>query len=445
MSRWLEVLYPKKTGIMKISMEENETSFKKTTLDNGLRIVTSEMPRTRSVSINVFIGVGSRYESEERAGLSHFVEHLVFKGTKRRPSPKEISGAVEGMGGALNASTDQELTVYWCKVPHPHFGDSMDLLMDMLRSPLLLQTDIDKERMVVLEELRMNHDYPGYKVDSLIDAMLWPDHPLGRDIAGTEESVNGITKDMVAEHMSRYYGPANMVVSVAGNVTHDEVVEHVASFSNGWSSNDPVEWTPVTHLQSAPQLGLEYRKTEQVHLSVALPGVSITHPDRFALDLLSIILGEGMSSRLFLEVRERLGLAYDIHSGVSHFQDCGAFVIAAGVDPKRVYDAVWTILAELGQVRDRVPDDELEKAKRLGAGRLMLQMEDTRAVSVWMGAQELLRGRILEVDEVVDLIDGIDAEDVQRVANDLLETSKLNVAVVGPCRGRRRLERMLSL
>ena len=198
--------------------EDNPLNFQKTTLDNGLRVVTCEMPHTRSVSISVFIGVGSRYESTERAGVSHFVEHMVFKGTTRRPAPGEISAIIEATGGLLNAGTEQEMTVFWCKVAEPHFQDSLDLLIDMLRDSLLDPEGIEKERMVVLDELGLINDNPGSKVDALTDQMLWPDHPLGRDIGGTKESVAGITRDMLLEHIERYYTPSNTVVSVASNI-----------------------------------------------------------------------------------------------------------------------------------------------------------------------------------------------------------------------------------
>ena len=430
---------------MTTTTTDTPTAFEKSTLDNGLRIVTSEMPHTRSVSISIFVGVGSRYESEDEAGISHFIEHLVFKGTERRPDPIQISGAIESTGGIINAGTEQEMTVYWCKVAEPHFQDALDLLIDMLRNPLLEEESTERERMVVIDELSMINDYPNYRVDTLIDEMLWPDHPLGRDIGGSKESIAGISRDMVRGHMERYYTPTNTVVSVAGNISHQGVVQQLEELTEGWQSGDPSECAPVTHVQSESQMRLEYKKTEQAHLSIALPGLSQVHPEKHALDLLSVILGEGMSSRLFVEVREKRGLAYDVHSGVAHFQDCGAFVVSAGTDPKRIYDAVETILAEIGAMRDSVPEEELEKAKRLVAGRMLLRMEDTRAVSGWYGNQEALLGNIMDMDEVVEQVNAITTDEIQKVANDLLVTDRLNMAVVGPCRGQRKLERLLKL
>ena len=425
--------------------KDSLSTFQKTTLSNGLRIVTSEMSHTRSVSINIYIGVGSRYETPEQAGISHFIEHMVFKGTERRPTPFEISSTIEGTGGVINAGTEHELTVYWVKVAQTHFEESLDLLMDMLRNSLYEQEGIEKERMVVIEELSMINDYPGYKADALIDEMLWPEHPLGRDIGGTKESVTAISREMMLDYMARYYTPSNIVISVAGSVSHEDVVQQVETLCDGWPTFDPEGWSPFTHVQSEAQLSLEYRKTEQAHLCFAFPGVSLQHADRYALDILSVILGEGMSSRLFVEVREKEGLAYDVHSGVTHFQDCGAFVVTAGVDPSRVYSAVEKILAQVSGLRDAVPEDELEKAKRLISGRLLLRMEDTRAVSGWIGNQEMLLGRILNLEDVVERVNSVTTEELRRVAGDILVADKLNMAVVGPCRGKLRLQRLLKL
>ena len=420
-------------------------TYRKATLDNGLRVVTCEMPHTRSVSTGIFIGAGSRYESAEQAGISHFVEHMAFKGTHNRPTPEEISGSIEGVGGVLNAGTEQEMTLYWCKVAQPYFGQSLDLLVDMVRNPLFEPESVEKERMVVIDELNMTYDYPHYRVDALIDELLWPDHPLGRDIGGTRESVAGITRDAMVDYLGQYYSPSNVVISVAGSVSHDDVVSQVGALCDGWSTPSPAGWSTAGDTPPGPQLRLEYRKTEQAHMSIAVPGVALDHPDRYALDLLSVVLGEGMSSRLFLELRERRGLAYDIHSGVTHFLDCGALVITAGVDPKRVYDATETIMEQVAGMRDAVPEEELERAKRLAVGRMLLRLEDTRAVSGWMGNQELLTERILETDEVIERVAAVTPDEVRRVANEFLFTEALSMAVVGPCRGRKRLERSLRL
>ena len=419
-------------------------TFEKTTLDNGARVVTSSMPHTRSVTACVFVGVGSRYETEDNSGISHVIEHLVFKGTGRRPDPRDISGTVESVGGDINAATEQELTAYWCKVPQHHLEESLDLLIDMLRGSLYRPEDIEKERTVIFEEQRMVHDNPGHKVEALIDGLLWPDHPLGREISGTRESVANADREAVLGHLDRFYNPSNIVVSVAGNLEHDRVVHQLDALCEGWQPRPLQRWQPFDDSQAAPRLGLHYRGTQQAHLSLGLPGLPMTHPRRYALDLLSVILGEGMSSRLFLEIREKRGLAYDIHSGVSYFRDCGALMINAGVDPTQVYTAAEAIILEVGRLREGVPDDEAESAKRLVAGRLLLRMEDSMAVAAWMGGQELLVGRIADVDQVVDHVNRVTPQDIADVANDLFTTERLNMAVVGPFRGRSRFEKVLN-
>ena len=424
--------------------QTRQAPFRKTALANGIRVVSAEMPHARSVSVSVFLGVGSRCETAEQAGLSHFLEHMVFKGTPTRPLPQQISAAIEGGGGSINASTEQELTVYWCKVAQPYFAQSLALLIDILRNSLYRADDIEKERMVIFEELAMTNDHPGYKVDAIIDEMLWPDHPLGRDIGGSRESVAGITRDMMLAYLGEHYTPANVVVGVAGAVAHEQAVAEVERLCDGWMPGERARWQPYCGEQVEAQSRIEYRKTEQAHLAIALPGLSLTHPDRFALDMLSVMLGEGMSSRLFVEIRENRGLAYDVHSEVSHFSDTGALLIGAGVQPRRIYDAVQTILEQVGQLRDGVPEEELEQAKRLSAGRLMLRMDDTRAVANWLGQSELLLGKLSSPDEVIGRINAVSTEDIRRVANRLLDDRKLNIAVVGPCRGRQRIRRMLK-
>ena len=419
--------------------------FQKTTLDNGMRVVTSAMPHTRSVSMCIFVGVGSRYESDEEAGLSHFLEHMVFKGTASRPEPQRISAAIESVGGIINAATEHEFTVYWCKVAQPYFKDSLALLFDILRNSLYEPDALEVERQVIFEELGMINDDPGYKVDAMMDEMLWHKHPLGRDIGGTRESVAGISRDMMLEFLATHYTPDNIVVSIAGNIAHDDVVMHVERLSEGWERGGRNGWLPFTEERREPQSRLEYRKTEQAHMSIALPGLPVNHPRSYALDLMSVALGEGMSSRLFVEVREKRGLAYDVHSEVRYFSDTGAIVVSAGVDPKRVYDAAQTILEQVGALREGLPEDELEKAKRLSAGRLMLRMEDTRAVANWMGLRETLLGHISEVDDVIAEVNAITTDEVRTLANDVLLTENLNVAVVGPCRGHKRMRRLLKL
>ncbi|MEE8469715.1 MAG: pitrilysin family protein [Dehalococcoidia bacterium] len=419
---------------------------RKTVLSSGLRVVTSSMPHTHSVSICIFIGTGSRYEPPGQAGISHFLEHLCFKGTAQRPTSKEISESIEGIGGVLNGGTDKELTVYWAKVARPHFALALDLLVDMLRHSKFDPVEMENERNVIIEELNMCMDVPQSQVDVLIDEVVWPDQPLGRDVMGSKDTVAGIDRQMILDYLSSHYVSSNAVVSVAGDISHDEVLDSIIEALGDWAGGEPGGWSPAEDSQDAPRLGVERRKTEQTHLCLAARGLSHLHPDRFALDLLNVILGEGMSSRLFLEIRERRGLTYDIHSHVNCFRDSGSVAIYASIDPRKVEPTIEAILDELLKLKDeQVSGAEIVKAKELGKGRLMLSMEDTRSVASWIGGQELLTERILSVDDVVSIVDAITADDLQRVARELLLTSKLNLALVGPVRNQGRLERLLKL
>jgi len=419
--------------------------YQKSVLVNGLRVITGAMPHTRAVCINIFIGAGSRYEMEEEAGTSHFIEHLCFKGTQRHATAKEIAEAIEGVGGLLNGGTDKEFTVYWCKVARPHFPLALDLTVDILRNSRFDAQDMERERGVIIEEINESMDSPQHRVNLLIDEVVWPAQPLGRDIAGSKETVSALSREMLLGYMSRRYVPNNTVISVAGDISHEEVLSRMSEVLDEWAVAALHPPSSAEDRQEEPRLRIERRDTEQAHICLAVRGLSIAHPDRFNLDILNVILGEGMSSRLYLEIRERRGLAYDIHSYVDHFLDSGAVTIYAGVDPKRVADTVAVILEELARLKDEVPARELTKAKELTKGRLLLRMEDTRSVAGWMGAQELLTGQIRTVDEVASIIDAITPQDLRRVAAQLLLTEKLNLAIVGPVNGEDRLFRSLRL
>ncbi|MDP2949847.1 MAG: pitrilysin family protein [Chloroflexota bacterium] len=418
--------------------------YQKTTLPNGLRLLTAPMPHTHSVSIGIYVGAGSRYERQEEAGLSHFVEHLCFKGSHKRPTAKDIAEAIDGVGGLLNGGTDRELTVYYCKVAALHFGLALDVLVDMVRAPRFDPEEMEKERRVILEELAMIGDSPSQLVDLLMDEALWPDQPLGWDVAGTEQSVKAITREMALDYLCRQYVPNNMVVAIAGNVDPRQVEEQVAAFWGDRPPGSPSPWFPATD-GHGPRCALRYKKTEQSHLCLAVRGLPMHHPDRHALALLSVILGEGMSSRLFLELREKQGLVYDVHSYVSHFLDTGAFTVYAGVDPPKTVAALHVILEELVRLRDGVQAEELVKAKEMSKGRLLLRLEDSRSVAGWLGGQELLLGEVRTPEEVVTLLEAVTEEDLRRVAQKLLVTDQLYLALVGPFRSDRRFAPLLKL
>jgi predicted Zn-dependent peptidase len=423
----------------------SRVEYQRTTLPNGLRILVAPMPHTRSVSVSFYVGAGSRYETVEISGLSHFLEHMLFKGTERRPTAQQISEVIDSVGGILNAGTDRELTVYYAKVAKLHFLRALDLLADMLRNPVMDAAEVEKERKVVIEELAAVKDSPAQQADVLLDAIMWPDQPLGWDVAGTEDSVNALTRDGAVEYYRRQYVPNNIVASVAGAVQVDEVVQAIEALMGDWQPGAPSSWSAAVNGQTAARARTQYKKTEQAHISLAVRGVANTHPDRYAVDLLSAILGEGMSSRLFSELREKRGLCYDVHSYTSHFLDTGAFSVYAGVEPADAVEAVGAILEQLGHAKDGVPEAELTKAKELMKGRLLLRMEDTRSVSGWLGVQDLLTGRVRTVDEVVEQIDAVTADDLARVARDLFTPTTLNMAVVGPFRSEKRFAPLLKL
>ena len=417
--------------------------YQKTVLDNGLRIVTSAMPHTRSVCISLFIGTGSRYEEDAEGGISHFIEHLLFKGSEKRPNPGEISAAIEGIGGILNGGTDKELTVYWCKVAQDRFSQALDVLTDMLLHPIFEPKEIDKERHVIIEEINMSKDSPAQEVNILIDELLFSGHPLGRDIAGTRESVSAISREHMLDYLFRYYQPQNTVASIAGNIKHEKTIEEVAAVMTGWTSEKLTHRYRHYRPKPANRIKIENRDIEQAHLCLAIPGLSIVHPERFKLDLLNIILGQGMSSRLFTEIRDRMGLAYSIHSYVEHFLDSGALTIYAGVDTRKLMTAITAILEQMNQIKLNVSDAELTRAKEISRGRLLLRMEDSHNVAGWLGGQEVLTGKIFTPEEVTSIVDAITTEEIETLANNIFDDKKLCLAIVGPVAGEERLLEVL--
>jgi predicted Zn-dependent peptidase len=419
--------------------------YQKTTLDNGLRLITATMPHTRSVSIGFFIGTGSRYENELQAGISHFIEHMCFRGTLKRPTARDISTAVEGTGGIINGGTDKELTIYWCKVAQTHFHIAIDVLTDMLLNSKFDPANLEKERQVIIEEISMSNDSPPQRVAMLIDELLWPEHPLGRDTAGNKESVSTITRDMMLGYLTTHYQPSNTVLAIAGDIQQQETVTTINQILGSWKNMQPLPRYSAYKERPVRRLRIETRDLEQVHLCLALPGLSLLHPKRFQLDLLNVILGEGMSSRLFTEIRDKLGLVYSINSYVDHFLDTGSLIIYAGVETKNLSAAIQAILKELSQLSERIPESELVKAKELSKGRLLLRMEDSRSVAGWLGGQEVLTGRIISVDEVMSIVDGITTEELQQIAQELLVDDQLRLAAVGPVQQEEPLVELLKL
>jgi predicted Zn-dependent peptidase len=406
--------------------------YNKAVLDNGLRVITSTMPHSRSVCLAILAGAGSCYESKEEAGISHFAEHLFFKGTERRPTSREITQDIEGVGGIINAGTDKEVTVFWCKVASPHFSIALDVLSDLLLNSRFDTKDVEKERQVIIEEINMNLDIPQQRVNMLIDELLWPEQPLGREVTGYKETVSSLTRERLLDYVGRRYMPNNTVLSIAGNIQHEEAMAQIGPRFDKWPAGELVTAYTTDDKQTKARLRIEPKDIEQAHLCLAVHGFSRSHPQRFTLDLLNTVLGGGMSSRLFMEIRERRGLAYDIHSYTEHFLDSGSFGIYAGVDPAKTETALAAILEELSKIRHGIATSELTRAKELSKGRLYLRFEDSQNVALWYGTQEILVRQILDVDDVISIVDAITIDELQEVAQKILTDSELNLAVTGP-------------
>jgi len=377
-------------------------------------------------------GGGSRLEDDRLAGVSHFIEHLFFKGTQRRPTSKEIADAIEGVGGFINASTDKELTAYWARVPSEHMNLGFDVLFDIVANSKLDPADVERERMVILEELRMYQDQPQDLVQNLFEELIWPDHPLGRDIAGTEESVTRLSRDDILEYADAHYRLPNLVIGAAGSLSEQETLAVVTGGLSLRSDANGGEVPIAPPALAGPRVLVRRRDTEQAHICLGARAFSYLHPDRHALDLLNTVLGEGMSSRLFLNIRERLGLAYDVHSFTQKHRDTGYIGVYIGVEPKKAPDAVNAVVAELRALSDvEVSPDELARAKEFTKGRLRLELETTNGVAFWLTYQELLLGKIESIDEELAQVDAVKAVDVRRVAGEVF-SGALQMAVIGP-------------
>jgi predicted Zn-dependent peptidase len=423
---------------------ELQMPFHKTVLPNGLRVLTGPMPHTYSVAVSVYVGAGSRYETPEESGISHFIEHMAFKGTAKRPTAQLISEAIDGVGGVLNAATDREYTVFYAKVARQHLDLALEVLVDLVRTPVFDSVEMEKERKVIIEELAAVNDSPGEQVDLLLDELLWPDQPLGWDVAGTEESVTGISREMALSYLGSQYVPSNIVVSVAGNIDHETVVSAVQTAFGDSPAGLPRAWFPAENT-AEKRCSVLFKRTEQTHIAMATHGIPLGHPDRYAIDLLSVLFGEGMSSRLFMELRERRGLCYDVNAYTTHFLDTGSFGVYAAVDPRNGRTAVAALLEQLQALSDGIPEEELQRAKELAKGRMLLRLEDSRSVSGWLGGQEMLTSQILSPETVVTRIEAVTTKDLGRVVEGLVQNQKMTLAIVGPHRSDKRFASLLGV
>jgi predicted Zn-dependent peptidase len=419
--------------------------FERTALAEGPRVISTRLPSARSVSAAVFVRAGSRLESPDQAGMAHFLEHLTFKGTAAYPSTRSLSEAIEGVGGSFNAATDRETTIYWVRVPRRQTERALEVLGELVCRPNLDSAEIDREREVIVEEIRGYLDDPAEFAQILFQQAMFGSGALGREICGEESDVRGLRAAGIREFWSSTYRPANAVVAIAGDLEHAEAVELTsARFGRG---NGVVHgFEPAPALPAGARVLTGRRDTTQAQLCLGVPALPRDHPDSWTLGVLNALLGDGMSSRLFLALVDRDALAYDVASGIVEYADAGALQVTAGVDPGRVGRALDGILRELASLRDVVvPDDEIEKAKAYLSGGLELRMEETRHLAAWIGGQEALHDRVLTLDEALDAISRVTPADIVRLAGELFRVDLLRLAVVAPGRSLRGLDNHLRL
>ena len=409
------------------------TTWQIDTLDNGLRIVTTPMATAQSVNVCIFVGVGSRMEERRTNGICHYLEHMLFKGSAKRPTAMDISQAVEGAGGGLNAFTNKEFTGYWAHMPFDRLDLAVDVLADMVRHPLLDGAEIDRERTVVQQEIRRAHDQPAAWAGELLSRACYGDQPIGWPIAGTEESVEAMQRDDFVAHMAAWYAPENVVVAVAGNTTPGQVVTLIEERMVDAEKRAVPSFVVATPGLPAERVQVESRDTDQSNLYYGLRAISRTDPDRYPLTILNSLLGRGMSSRLFKEVRERRGLAYSVGSSVSRHHDTGVMAVSAGVSPEKAEEAGKVILEEVFKLVDEpVPEDELTRARDFTVGNFRLSLETTMALTQWTGENLVNTGEIEEIDDVVSKLAAVTSADVQRVARRLFTRDNVAMSLVGP-------------
>jgi predicted Zn-dependent peptidase len=411
-----------------------------TTLPNGVRVVTEEMPGARSVTTGFWVGVGARDEPDAVAGASHFLEHLLFKGTDSRTAA-QIAEAVDAVGGEMNAFTAQEYTAYYTRLPAGQLVLGLDILCDVLWAPAFRPHEIEAERQVILEEIAMEEDTPDDRVLTLLAEAMFPDHVLGREVLGTRRSISDMTREDIRGFHDAWYRPANLVVAAAGAVTHDEVVDGVTRRIGEAESGE----RPVRHAPTSPARSLEVlqRRGEQAHLAVGVPSLTKHDPDRFALTIANVVLGGGMSSRLFQKIREERGLAYSVYSYPASYADCGVLVVYAGTAPARLGEVRALVYEELDRLaQDGITDAELRVAKGYLEGSTVLGLEDSGGRMSRIGKSVLVHGDVVEVDEVLARYLAVTRADVQRVVERVLGANERTTAVVGP-QSRREVERAL--
>ena len=401
-----------------------------TTLANGIRVITEVMPHVRSISIGFWIGTGSRREVANENGISHFIEHMLFKGTPTR-SAEDIARSIDSIGGNLDAFTSKELVCYNTKVLDEHLPRSFAVLADIILRPAFREEDIAKEKGVIQEELKMDSDNPDYLVNELFSSNFWKDHSLGKPILGTKETVNNFNVDMLRGYYKKVYAPENLTITAAGNLRHHQLVQLVKDEFDSLARTEPVPvpTTPSTHARITLR---NKKELEQVHLILGVPGYPVNHEKRFTAYVLNTLLGGGMSSRLFQNIRERQGLAYSVYSDFGTYSDTGCFSIYAGTSLESARKVVESVMKEFHSLKqDLVPDEELRRAKDHLKGSLMLSLESTSSRMSNLARQEMYFKRFFTMDELVDRVEAVTADDVRGISQDLFDAKQIALTVLG--------------
>jgi predicted Zn-dependent peptidase len=419
------------------------STFQRHRLDNGLRVLTADIPSAQSVTCMVMLAAGSRYETPDTSGIAHFAEHMFFKGTERRPTARLVAGEIDAIGGQLNAFTSKEYTGYFVRCAAESRDIALDLIVDMLRNSKFDPDEIEREKGVIVEEMNMYYDTPRDYIGNVYDQLLYGDQPLGWDIVGREETVRAATRDTFMSYIGTWYHPSRMVLGLGGRVGADVLEQANELFGDlpAHDTGEPVAMQP--HANGRVKLFTKH--SDQAHIVIGVPSRPLNHPDRYVLQLIGTILGGGMSSRLFTEVRERRGLAYYVGAMNYSYTDAGSLYAQAGVDIKRIDDAVKTILSELRKIADEsVPADELEKARSFTKGRFVLELESPQGLIMFGLRREVLEGRAPDLEEILRGVDAVTAEDIQRVASELVRDDALRLAVIGPFDDAGRFETLLG-
>ena len=404
-----------------------------TTLGNDLRVLTTRIPTAQAASIAFFVGIGSRWEQPRTNGLSHYIEHMLFKGTERRRTSSDISEAIEGAGGQLNAYTTREITCYWNNLPFERVETGIDVLADMLQHSLFEPEEIDRERSVVQQELRRSHDNPSAWVGELTGRAVFGDQPVGWPVGGSLETVEALQRPDFLTHMEAFYTAENSVLSVAGNIEHDQIVELAEREFSALPGGKAREMPPARHGLPEEHVIVEERDIEQTNLTLSMQALGRHDPDRYSFDIMNAVLGRGMSSRLFTEVRERRGLAYSVSSSGSRLRDIGTLTVSAGVTREHQEEALEVIVAELRRLVDEpVPDDEMQRTVDYVCGSLRLSQETARAIGQRYGLQLLMDNELETVEHTVAALRAVTTDDVQRVAGRVIGPREFALAVVGP-------------